>query len=284
MTTRARHRADRRDRSTRCCRCSSATKWRSCCDGDKFVGLITRIDLINHLRLQRHEPKRDRTACAFATRTIHARPEPDPTTGAVMMPIYATSTYAQESPGVHKGYEYSRSQNPDPLGASSAASPIWKAARGFAFASGLAAIATVLELLDSGAHVVASDDLYGGTFRLFERVRRRSAGLDFSFVDLTDPAAIEAAITPEHEDDLGRDADQSAAEARRSGGDRRARAQAQASSPSPTTPSPAPMCSGRWSIGFDIVMHSTTKYLNGHSDMVGGVRRRRRQSPSSPSG
>ena len=134
---------------------------------------------------------------AFATRTIHGGQSHDPPTGAVMVPIYATSTYAQQSPGVHKGFEYARSQNPTRFAFERAVADLESGTSGFAFASGLAAIATVLELLDAGAHVVASDDLYGGSFRLFERVRKRSAGLQFSFVDFTDLAAVEAAIRPE---------------------------------------------------------------------------------------
>src|SRR5271168_4263838 len=133
---------------------------------------------------------------AFATRTIHAGQSHDPTTGAVMVPIYATSTYAQQSPGVHKGYEYSRSQNPTRMAFERCIADLESGTEGFAFASGLAAIATVLDLLDSGDHVVATDDIYGGSFRLFEGVRRRSAGLDFSFVDVSDPSAIEAALKP----------------------------------------------------------------------------------------
>src|SRR5271169_253147 len=130
------------------------------------------------------EPGRNRLA--FATRTIHAGQYPDPTTGAVMVPIYATSTYAQESPGVHKGYEYSRSQNPTRMAFERCVADLESGTAGFAFASGLAAIATILDLLASGDHVVATDDIYGGSFRLFEQVRRRSAGLEFDFVDFSD--------------------------------------------------------------------------------------------------
>src|SRR6202045_59325 len=131
----------------------------------------------------------------FATRAIHAGQPPDPTTGAIMTPIYQTSTYVQQSPGVHQGFDYSRSINPTRLAYERCIANLERGARGFAFASGLAAMATVLELLDSGAHVIASDDLYGGTFRLFERVRRRSANLDFTFVDLTDVARLEQVVT-----------------------------------------------------------------------------------------
>src|SRR5215470_845764 len=127
------------------------------------------------------------------TRVIHAEQSPDPSTGAIMPPIYATSTYVQSSPGVHKGYEYSRSQNPTREAFERCVADLEGGARGYAFASGLAAESTVLELLDSGAHVVSSDDLYGGTFRLFERVRRRSAGLDFTFADMTNPERLSRA-------------------------------------------------------------------------------------------
>ncbi len=206
---------------------------------------------------------------AFATRTIHAGQHHDPSTGAVMTPIYATSTYAQESPGVHKGYEYSRSQNPTRMAFERCIADLESGSDGMAFASGLAAIATVLELLDSGAHVIASEDLYGGSFRLFDKVRRRSAGLEFSFVDLADLAAIAAAIRPETRmiwvetptNPLLRLADLEAiaALARR----RDLLTVADNTFASPWVQRPLEH-------GIDIVMHSTTKYLNGHSDIVGG--------------
>src|ERR1700741_2824143 len=129
----------------------------------------------------------------IATRAIHAGQEPDPSTGAIMTPIYATSTYVQESPGKHKGYDYARSINPTPLAYEKCIADLESGPRGFWFPSGRAGMATVLELLDSGSHIVASDDLYGGTFRLFDRVRRRSANLDFTYVDLTDPKDFERA-------------------------------------------------------------------------------------------
>ena len=141
--------------------------------------------------------KEKKTTHGFSTRAIHAGQSPDPTTGAVMPPIYAVSTYAQSSPGVHKGYEYSRTQNPTRMAYERCIADLEGGMRGFAFASGMAATATLLELLDSGAHVVAMDDLYGGSFRLFERVRRRSANLDFTFVDLSDPKAAAGAIRPD---------------------------------------------------------------------------------------
>ena len=132
-----------------------------------------------------------------STRAIHAGQEPDPTTGAIMTPIYATSTYVQDSPGVHKGYEYSRSQNPTRMAFERCMADLENGATGYAFASGLAAMGTILELLDTGAHIVAMDDLDGGSYRLFENVRKRSSGLDFTFTDLSDPAKLEAAIRPE---------------------------------------------------------------------------------------
>src|SRR6059036_3795353 len=132
----------------------------------------------------------------FATRAIHAGQEPDPSTVAVMTPIYATSTYVQESPGKHKGYDYARSINPTRLAYEKCIADLESGTRGFAFASGLAAMSTALDLLESGSHVVVSDDLYGGTFRLFERVRRRSANLDFTFVDLVDAQNFERSIKP----------------------------------------------------------------------------------------
>src|SRR5213082_345055 len=130
----------------------------------------------------------------IATRAIHAGQEPDPSTGAIMTPIYATSTYVQQSPGRHKGYDYSRSINPTRSAYERCIADLEGGTRGWAFASGLAAMATALDALDSGSHIVVSDDLYGGTFRLFEKVRRRSANLDFTFVDLTDAANFQKSI------------------------------------------------------------------------------------------
>ncbi|SHF10569.1 cystathionine gamma-lyase [Kaistia soli DSM 19436] len=206
---------------------------------------------------------------AFATRTIHGGQSHDPLTGAVMVPIYATSTYAQESPGVHKGFEYARSQNPTRFAFERAIADLESGSAGFAFASGLAAISTTLELLDSGDHIVATDDIYGGTFRLLERVRKRSAGLDVSFVDFTDLAAVEAAIRPETKmlwvetptNPMLRivDLEGVAAIARR----HNVIAVADNTFASPYIQRPL-------ELGIDIVVHSTTKYLNGHSDMVGG--------------
>jgi cystathionine beta-lyase/cystathionine gamma-synthase len=206
----------------------------------------------------------------FATRAIHAGQEPDPSTGAVMTPIYATSTYVQESPGKHKGYDYARSINPTRLAYEKCIADLETGTRGFAFASGLAAMSTALDLLDSGSHVVVSDDLYGGTFRLFEKVRRRSANLDFTYVDLTDASQFADAIKPNTRmvwietpsNPLLKiiDLEEIAKAARK-------RKIISASDNTFATP---------WiqrpiEAGFDLVIHSATKYLNGHSDMVGGV-------------
>ena len=214
----------------------------------------------------------------FGTRAIHAGQEPDPTTGAIMVPIYATSTYVQQSPGVHKGYEYSRSQNPTRMALEACVADLENGEAGFAFASGLAAMGTVLELLDSGSHVIAMDDLYGGSYRLFENVRKRSAGLEFSFVDLSDPVALEAAIKPNTKmvwvesptNPMLRLVDFQAisAIAKKHG----LIAVADNTFASPYVQKPLDH-------GFDIVIHSMTKYLNGHSDMVGGVAVVREGSP-----
>ena len=206
----------------------------------------------------------------FGTRAIHAGQTPDPSTGAVMTPIYATSTYVQKSPGVHQGFEYSRSQNPTRFAYERCVADLEGGSRGFAFASGLAAMSTILELLDSGSHVLASDDLYGGTFRLFERVRRRSAGLDFTFVDMSDPSAVEHAVKPNTRmlwietpsNPMLKLIDLAAAGdlARRRG----LIAVADNTFATPYLQRPIEH-------GFDIVVHSATKYLNGHSDVIGGV-------------
>src|SRR5246127_1570694 len=207
---------------------------------------------------------------SFATRVIHAGQEPDPSTGAIMVPIYQTSTYVQESPGKHKGYDYARSINPTRLAYERCVADLENGQRGFAFASGLAGMATVLELLDSGSHVIASDDLYGGTFRLFERVRSKSANLEFTFLDLSDPSVLKKAIrtntrmvwveTPSNPllklIDL-----QAIGEFTR---ENKLIAVADNTFASPWIQHPI-------DLGFDIVVHSATKYLNGHSDMVGGV-------------
>ncbi len=207
---------------------------------------------------------------AFDTRAIHAGQHPDPTTGAVMVPIYASSTYAQESPGVHKGFEYSRSQNPTRFAFERAVADLESGVRGYAFSSGLAAIGTILELLDAGDHVIASSDLYGGSFRLFDKVRRKSAGLEFAFVDLADVAAVEAAITPKTRliwvetptNPMLRLADLEALAAL---------AKKRGVMIAADNTFASPWCQRPLEFGFDLVMHSTTKYLNGHSDVVGGI-------------
>ena len=206
----------------------------------------------------------------FATRSIHAGQSPDPSTGAIMTPIYATSTYVQESPGVHKGYEYSRSQNPTRMAYERCLADLESGRQGFAFASGLAAASTVLELLDHGAHVVAMDDLYGGTYRLFERVRKRSAGLSVSYADLSERAALEATLRPETRmiwvesptNPLLKlvDLERVAETARKRG-----------ILTICDNTFATPWAQRPLELGFDIVLHSATKYLNGHSDMVGGI-------------
>jgi len=206
----------------------------------------------------------------LGTRAIHAGQHPDPSTGAIMTPIYATSTYVQSSPGKHQGYEYSRTQNPTRMAYERCVADLEGGVAGFAFGSGLGGASTVLDLLDSGDHVIAMDDLYGGTYRLFERVRRRSAGLDFTFIDLNDTAALKAALKPNTRVIWAE---------------------------TPTNPMLklvdlaklsafakkhglilvvdntfcSPMLQRPIEYGADLVLHSATKYLNGHSDMVGGI-------------
>ncbi|WP_074548958.1 PLP-dependent aspartate aminotransferase family protein [Dyella sp. AtDHG13] len=211
-----------------------------------------------------------KTVLGLGTRAIHAGQHPDPFTGAIMTPIYATSTYVQSSPGVHKGYEYSRTQNPTRMAYERCVADLEGGKAGYAFGSGLAAAATVLDLLDSGSHVIAMDDLYGGSYRLFERVRRRSAGLDFTFIDLNDTKALKAALKPNTR---------------------------MIWAETPTNPMLklvdlarlgefahkhglilvvdntfcSPMLQRPLEFGAHLVLHSATKYLNGHSDMVGGI-------------
>ncbi len=206
----------------------------------------------------------------LGTLAIHAGQKPDPTTGAVMTPIYATSTYAQKSPGVHQGFEYSRSHNPTRFAYEDCVAALEGGSKGYAFASGLAATSTILETLDSGSHVVCMDDVYGGTFRLFERVRRRSAGLDFSFVDLNDRAAFEASVRPNTKliwietptNPMLKIVDIAAiCEFARKRGIRVAVDNTFAT----------PMLQRPLELGAHLVMHSATKYLNGHSDIVGGM-------------
>ena len=206
----------------------------------------------------------------LGTRAIHAGQSPDPSTGAVMTPIYATSTYVQSSPGVHQGFEYSRSHNPTRFAYERCVAALEGGTQGYAFASGLAATSTVLEMFDTGSHVVCMDDVYGGTYRLFERVRRRSAGLDFDFVDLGDMDALAAAVKPNTRMiwcetptnpmlkivDIARLAEF-------------ARARGIVLAVDNTFSSP--ILQRPLEHGAHLVMHSATKYHNGHSDMVGGM-------------
>jgi cystathionine gamma-lyase len=214
------------------------------------------------------DPAKNRLS--FSTRAIHAGQEHDPTTGAVMTPIYATSTYAQTSPGVHKGFEYARSQNPTRFAFERCIADLESGSAAFAFASGLAAGSTVVDLLDAGSHIITADDIYGGSYRLFERVKKRTAGLQITAMDLTDLAAVEAAIrpntrmiwveTPTNPTLKLVDLEAVAALAKRRG----LITVADNTFASPYVQRPL-------ELGFDIVTHSTTKYLNGHSDMIGGV-------------
>lgn len=206
----------------------------------------------------------------FETRAIHAGQEPDPTTGAIMTPIYTSSTYVQESPGVHKGYDYSRSVNPTRKALEACIADLEGSSFGYAFASGMAASATVLELLDSGDHVIAMDDLYGGTYRLFENVRKRSAGLNFSFCDLSDLDTLEDSLnektrmiwieTPTNP--LLKIADLEAISTFAKKNNLISVCDNTFCSPFVQNP---------LELGFDVVVHSATKYLNGHSDLIGGV-------------
>ncbi len=223
--------------------------------------------------MTQHEPAQtadDANDWGLGTKAIHAGQSPDPTTGAVMPPIYATSTYAQSSPGVHQGFEYSRTHNPTRFAYERCVAGLEGGSRGFAFASGLAASSTILELLDTGSHVISMDDVYGGTFRLFERVRRRTAALDFSFVDLTDAAALEAAIRPNTRmlwvetptNPMLKIVDLKAMSAV---------AKKHGLLMVVDNTFASPILQRPLEYGADIVMHSATKYLNGHSDMVGGM-------------
>ncbi|SFR54091.1 cystathionine gamma-lyase [Pseudidiomarina maritima] len=206
----------------------------------------------------------------FATRAIHGGQSPEPATGAVMPPIFTSSTYIQESPGVHKGFEYSRSHNPTRFAWERAVASLEGGKQGLAFASGMAATSTIMELLDSGDHVIAMDDLYGGTFRLFDKVRGRSAGLEFSYVDLADLSAVEAAITPKTRmiwietpsNPMLKLVDIAAVAAIAKQHNMIVVVDNTFATPYNQRP---------LELGAHIVMHSATKYLNGHSDMVGGI-------------
>jgi cystathionine gamma-lyase len=206
----------------------------------------------------------------IATRVIHGGQAPDPATGAVMPPIYATSTFAQESPGVHKGLDYGRSHNPTRWALERCVADLESGGAAYAFASGLAAIAAVLELLPAGSHIVAGDDMYGGTYRLFERVRRASAGHEFTYVDLTDPLALANALRPDTKmvwvetptNPMLKLADLHAiAQLCR---ERGVMTVCDNTFASPINQRPL-------ELGIDVVVHSTTKYMNGHSDVIGGI-------------
>jgi cystathionine gamma-lyase len=212
----------------------------------------------------------DHSKRRLATRVIHGGQSPDPATGAVMPPIYATSTFAQESPGVHKGLDYGRSHNPTRWALERCVADIESGSAAFAFASGLAAIAAVLELLPAGSHIVAGDDMYGGTYRLFERVRRHSAGLEFTYVDLSDPLALAGALRPDTKmvwvetptNPMLKLADLHAIGVLCR--ERGVLSVCDNTFASPVNQRPL-------ELGIDIVVHSTTKYMNGHSDVIGGV-------------
>jgi cystathionine gamma-lyase len=206
----------------------------------------------------------------FGTRVIHGGQKPDPLTGAIMPPIYATSTYVQSSPGVHKGYEYSRTANPTRDALQASVANLEGGAAGFAFASGLAASATIVDVLDSGSHIIAMHDLYGGSYRLFENVRKRSAGHQVTFADLTDPKALEAAIRPNTRliwaetptNPLLKIVDLRAVAAI---------AKSRGILTVCDNTFATPFLQRPLEHGIDVVVHSTTKYLNGHSDAIGGA-------------
>lgn len=213
---------------------------------------------------------RNYTEQAFATRAIHAGQEPDPATGAVMPPIYATSTFKQRSPGEHTGFEYARSQNPTRMAFERCVADLESGKSAWAFSSGLAAMSTVLELLEAGSHMVAANDLYGGSWRLFERVRGRSMGLRTTYVDPDQPGAFEKALQPDTRmiwvetpsNPMLKVTDLAAVA-------KLARARGILTVCDNTFASP--YVQRPLEHGFDIVVHSVTKYINGHSDAIGGV-------------
>ncbi len=206
----------------------------------------------------------------FSTRCIHAGQEPDPTTGAVNVPIYATSTYAQSAPGEHKGFVYARGHNPTRHALERCIADLEDGTAGFAFGSGLAAMCAVLDLLPANAHMIASDDLYGGSYRLFERVRKQVSGLKVSYVDMTKPENIEKALTPETKmlwmespsNPLLKlvDLEMATAFAKK----HKLLSVADNTFATPCNQKPL-------NYGADIVVHSITKYIGGHSDIIGGV-------------
>ena len=206
----------------------------------------------------------------FATRAIHTGQDPDPATGATIVPIYQTSTYTQEAPGKHKGYEYSRTGNPTRTALEECVAALEGAGHGLAFASGLAATTAVMSLLGPGDHIVAGDDLYGGSYRLFDKVLQKSNGLDFTFVDTTDPESVEAALRPETKmlwietptnpmltlSDIALLSEM---------------AHGRGATVAVDNTFASPYFQQPLSLGADIVVHSTTKYMGGHSDVVGGA-------------
>jgi cystathionine beta-lyase/cystathionine gamma-synthase len=205
----------------------------------------------------------------FSTICLHAGQEPDPSTGAIITPIYQTSTYVQEALGRHKGFEYGRTHNPTRMALEGNLAAIEKGKAGFAFASGMAAIGAIATLLKSGDHVVVSDNTYGGTFRLFDKVLRRS-GLTFTYVDTSKLDDVERAFTPATRmlfvetptNPVMRITDLRAAADLAHRHDVRLVVDNTFASPSIQRPI---------EFGADLVTHSTTKYLNGHSDSVGGI-------------
>ena len=206
----------------------------------------------------------------FDTKAIHSGQEPDPTTGAIIGPIYTSSTYVQESPGVHKGYDYSRTINPTRKALEDCIADLEEGYSGFAFSSGMAAAATVLEILDSGDHIISMDDVYGGTYRLFENVRKRSSGLDFTFTNLSDLRNLEKSLKPTTKmiwvetpsNPLLKIVDLK-------------KLAIFAKEHNLITVCDNTFCSPYvqkpLELGCDLVLHSATKYLNGHSDVIGGV-------------
>ena len=206
----------------------------------------------------------------FATKAIHSGQEPDPTTGAIIGPIYTSSTYVQESPGEHKGFDYSRTSNPTRKALEICMTDLEEGGQGFAFSSGMAATATVLELLDTGDHIISMDDLYGGTYRLFENVRKRSSGLEFSYSNLSSLEGLESLLKPNSRmiwvespsNPLLKIVDLE-------------KVSAFAKKHNLISVCDNTFCSSYvqkpLNLGFDVVLHSATKYLNGHSDVIGGL-------------
>ena len=214
--------------------------------------------------------KDKRNKQGFSTKAIHSGQEPDPTTGAIVGPIYTSSTYVQDSPGEHKGYDYSRTINPTRRALEICIADLEEGGSGYAYASGMSAIATVLEILNSGDHVISMDDLYGGTYRLFENVRKRSAGLDFSFTDISILSNLESSLQENSKmiwvespsNPLLRIVDLK--EVSKFAKDNGLITVCDNTFCSPYVQKPL-------TFGFDIVVHSATKYLNGHSDVIGGI-------------